>query len=393
MIGNTPVRGVAPLLVLTPPVMAVSPATVGVLVPLYALIWLISGPQRRHWVMVLRDPLSVLLIGVCALGALSSLWAIDPALARTKALKFALVVLPPLWMALTVGRCGVVWLHAARALVTGVAVAAVLLAVQTFGDVVLRDLLLGKITPNAGIKTNVPGAALVLILFLLPVTRGAGRTTGIIAALSALTIAISAGAGDGDAPRLAGGVGVLAYALGWRHPRMLAGVIAAAMIGVHLMVPWLHVLRVWEDAEGSVRHRVDLWQQAGERFAERPWLGHGFSNSGVLPPLEGTMPLTGLPRVFPLYPHNILMQLQVELGMAGVLLFYAVLGWVLMLILRSHARPLAPVLAMMASALAVWCVGYPLWRSTWVAWVLLCGIAVPAMVVSKAGDAAPGVRR
>ena len=365
-------RGLAPLLAITPGLMAVSPATVGVFVPLYALVWLGFQPQRSSWWQVARSPFSLLIVAVVAWGALSSAWAIDESLALEKSLKFGLVCLPPLWAVQLLRLRGIDTAGAARLFLWGMIAGAALLSWQTFGDV-----LLGRETQNAAVKTNVPGAALSILAWALPLARV--HLAGALRGLSLLVIAIigiCTVAGDGLAPVLAFLCGGLCFLFARIAPVACGTLILVGVMTAHIAAPRLQSLELSRGLEPSIQHRMDIWALAGELSAQRPWRGFGFSNSGVIPTLEGTMALTGLPREFPLYPHNILMQVQLELGIPGVLLFYAFLALLIWHALKLPPDARSAGLALIASALAIWLVGYPLWRSTWVCWLLFCSLAL-----------------
>lgn len=373
-------RGLAPLLVITPGLMALSPATVGVFVPLYALLWLGFRPQRIAWWHAARSPLSLLVMAIVAWGALSSLWAVDGSLALEKSLKFGLVCLPPLWAAQILRARGTDAPACARLFLWGMITGTGLLAWQTFGDVVLRDLLLGRHTPIAAIKTNVPGAALAILAWALPLARahlsGPPRW---LCLLVMVVVGVCTLAGDGLAPVLAFVAGAFCFLLARLTPLACATLIMAGVMAAHVAAPRLQSLDLARQVEPSIQHRMDIWALAGELSAQRPWGGFGFSNSGAIPAQQGSMPLTGMPREFPLYPHNILMQVQLELGIPGILLFYAFLALLLRRAIELPSAARSTSLALIASALAVWLVGYPLWRSTWVCWLLLCSAALASM--------------
>ena len=368
-------KGLLVLLALMPPLAALSPSTVGAVMPLISLGLLVTyvarGTIRFRW----RAPISLLILAVVALGLLSMSWALDSGLAQKKAVKFALVVLPPLWLALGLAQVNNTELRsrAAQALGIGMVLAALLLAWQTFGDVVLRDAVLGRSTAIPGNKTNVPAAQLAILVWALPtVLAAAGRRLRLIGWGIVIAVGITVLAGEGLAPCVAFGVGGFSLWFAARWPRLLAGLLLAGVMGFHLASPRLAALEqhAQQVADTSIRHRMDIWELAGEYIAERPVLGYGFSNSDRIPAKPGQMALSGTARVFPLYPHNVLMQVQVELGVPGILIFYAVLICLMRSCLAAPPRLRAAGLSFIAATLSVWCIGYPLWRSAWVAWLL-----------------------
>lgn len=361
-----------PMMLVAPPLMAVSPATVGVAVPLYALAWIACVPRGIAW----RAPAAWFMLAVAAWGVISAQWALDGELARDKAIRFALVATPIAWWMSTFAA-GPPRAIVLRAVLAGGALAALLLAVQTFGDFVLRSVVTGPLAVPAALKTNVPAAALVVFAWILPAV--ATRVTGRLRALAFVTwvlVGLCAWAGDGIAPRLAFGAGVGVFLLAWRWPRACAVLLVAMLAASHVAAPRLlaHGFAGFT-RDHSLWHRMEVWAFTGETMAARPWFGVGFANSRAVPAGDGTFPLTGARREIPMYPHNALLQAQLELGVVGVVLCYGALIALLRLSLAAARVPRAAALAGIAAALAVWSVGYPLWRSTWLAWLWVAAIS------------------
>lgn len=372
-------HGLAPLLFATPVVMSVSPATIGFGVAVYALGWLAWHGRRLAWRRLLGAPFA---LGICALGAFgvaSAAWAIDAELATAKAWKFLLLALPCVCLAGAAARRQRPAAHDVPALVAGSLCAALLLAAQTFGDVLLRSLVVGAPDLPAALKINVPAAALAILAWTMPTLALCGARLTRYGAWLALTIVgISVFAGDGSAPRLAFIAGGLLYLAAWRLPRLAALLLLVAVAGAHVAAPrlltWPGLSTLTSDR--SLHHRMEVWDLVGTLIAARPWLGYGFANSERIPALPGRMPLTATPRRIPMYPHNAMLQAQLELGGAGILAFYAGLGWLVRELLRAPRATAAAGFAMLGAALSVWSVGYPLWRSTWLAWLLFAAIAL-----------------
>ena len=380
--------GLFVLLALIPPLAALSPSIVGVVMPLASLALLVvllwRGRLRWHW----HAPISVLLLAVVGLGLASTIWALDPALAQKKAIKFALVVLPPLWLALALAQIDrpEIRARAALSLGFGMVLAALLLAWQTFGEVVLRDAVLGRSTPMPGNKTNVPAAQLAILVWTLPAAlAAAGHRGRWLAGVTVVTVGVSVLAGEGLAPCVAFATGGLTLFFAARWPRLLAGLLLLGVLGFHIASPRLAAMEVQAQiiADNSIRHRMDIWALAGEYIAERPMLGYGFSNSDRIPAKYGQMTLSGAARVFPLYPHNVLMQVQVELGLPGMLLFYSVLVCLIWACLKAPPPLRASGLALITATLSVWCIGYPLWRSAWVGWLLFGAVGMLATIETR----------
>lgn len=371
------------MLAAVPVIMAVSPATIGVVVSLYALAWLAIQHRPLASIVVWKAPMFLLVLGVALLGSLSAAWAIDGALALNKALKFGLVCLPLVWVAALLVVLDKSVATNAKTLLLGCLLGALLLAVQTFGNVVLRSIFTGALAVPPAIKTNVPAAALAILAWLIPqLCAELSRPWRVLGGITLMVIASAVFAGDGMAPRLAFVVGGITFWCARLKPRLCALGLAAGVMLTHGLAPQLLSLPILTGgiSDHSLQHRVDVWALVGDLIAERPLLGFGFSNSGKIPAQPGILPLTGEPRVIPMYPHNVLLQVQLELGLPGLVFFYACLGYLLWRLMDYPPTARAAGLALIAAALSIWCVGYPLWRSTWLAWLIFAAIALNATV-------------
>ena len=364
--------------------MALSPATIGVVVALYALLWLIWHGPALPWSRLYRTPLAVLIALVAGLGVLSASWSIVPLLSHHQALKFALVMWPlAIWSG--VMRASALSQRAACALLLGFMLGVVLLAIQVFGDFVFRAWLVGAMKVPAAIKLNVPVAAFSILIWIVPalLTTRQWALGWRVSAIGAL--ALCAGLiidGDGTAPKLALGVGSGIWLVAHRWPRLVRYGIAAGVLSFHVLsltVPSAVYARptlMTQIPDVSVRHRIDVWARIDQLIRIRPWLGYGLASSSKIPPSAELSTVTGQPRHIPLYPHNVVLQAQLELGVPGVIAFYSALGLALRGSFRA-ARAVQPAMfAMLSATLSIWCVGYPLWRSTWIVWLAYCAITI-----------------
>jgi malonyl CoA-acyl carrier protein transacylase len=82
--------------------------------------------------------------------------------------------------------------------------------------------------------------------------------------------------------------------------------------------------------------------------------------------------------------HNVLLQVQLEQGVPGVLFFYAALAFVLWQLHRQPTLPRAVGATLLATGLSIWVVGYPLTRGHWVGWLCFTGIAFTAAAPAMA---------
>lgn len=264
---------------------------------------------------------------------------------------------------------------AIRALVAGLAVGLVLLAIETFGNMAIYRLANG-LSWSAPYKENIrdypatAGVLAALVVASAAVRAGAPRraawTLGLFFVVVMATHSLSAKVGI-----------VVALAVVWfamraerRVEQVLAGV---TMAGFVLAIPVALALKRLglEDATwlpGSSRQRVEIWSFAADRILHRPLFGWGFDasrhidNAGhvskFLPPGSS---------IIPLHPHDLFLQVWLELGVPGVL----IVGALMLTALRS-VRRLGPAirpfaLAAYAAAIAMSSTAFGATQGWWMA--------------------------
>lgn len=139
--------------------------------------------------------------------------------------------------------------------------------------------------------------------------------------------------------------------------------LATAMDDIGLTtVPWL---------SASARHRVEIWRFTAERVGEAPVLGQGLDASRAMEN-HGSVSIfspVGRP-IIPLHPHNLFLQVWLELGAIGAVLVAAVgLAGI------NAARRLDPLsqrfaVPLAAAALAMLSTAYGAWQAWWLSSIL-----------------------
>jgi O-antigen ligase len=175
--------------------------------------------------------------------------------------------------------------------------------------------------PLALARTSADGLVIAIYGIL-----AAGRTwsrLASVALLPLLAVALLAAGSRGPVVALAVGLVVLVglvAASGRSRRRLLAvagGLLGAAVI-VPLIVPGSTVGRAFSTLLGSAsglssNGRSGLWAQAYTVFGEHPLFGIGTGGFASVSSVE-------------LYPHNLLLEMAVELGIAGVLLIVGIVA-------------------------------------------------------------------
>ncbi|MEX2008860.1 MAG: O-antigen ligase family protein, partial [Dongiaceae bacterium] len=189
-----------------------------------------------------------------------------------------------------------------------------------------------------------------------------------------------------DTPLLAFAVAAAVFGAVYARPRPALALLFASLAVVVAVAPLLAAqlpapaAAGWvADLPASWRQRVEIWHFTAERIAERPLLGWGFDSArAVGDPIS-------------LHPHDIALQVWLELGAPGVLLVlaFAALLWRR---LGAWAADRAAVAAA-AAALTAYLVFALLSRGAWQEWWLAAAwLLAAALVVTAPPSQQPGRR-
>ncbi|MDQ4040197.1 MAG: O-antigen ligase family protein [Actinomycetota bacterium] len=236
---------------------------------------------------------------------------------------------------------------------------AVVLVVR-FGTGGATEVLPGRfsISPEDDPIGLARGAAegLLIAVYLMLSRRAATTRLWAVAALPALAIAVVASGSRGPVVGLTLGLVVL-LALALTHARarrrllVVAGAALIAVVAVVQTVPTSTLSRSLEvivasGTDLSSNGRSQLWAAAWEGFLKHPFGGLGTGGFADL-------------RAAEIYPHNLLLEAAVELGIVGLLIVAAMLVWTFVRIgrawriARDEDRLLAGVVAALFSMAVV----------------------------------------
>lgn len=340
------------------------------------------------------------LLGLFALWALTaSLWSFAPLESLGTWLRVAGVVAAG-W--LLAGAAGArAQAPGTRSLLTaaiaaGVALAAVLAAVELALDHPVYRLFTGTFTAEAidDSRSNRGVSLLVMLVWPALAHRPAAGRGWLRAGLFALVVLAAAVSESGTA-KLALVAGLAVAGLGVLHPAPRRALLAVVLACALVLVPWiaqaLFDAGLHESAwlGESIRHRIHIWNFTAEWALQRPLAGWGFDSAARMPDF-GVEPLIR-DDVIPLHPHSAGLQVWLDLGAVGVGLLGACLAaglhrW------ERHARHAAtPLAACAATTIAVASAGFGLWQTQWlagIAWTL-----VMAAVIAAPAGGAPGLHR
>ena len=261
---------------------------------------------------------------------------------------------------------------------------------------------------SSALFTLKPAATIAALLawpFLLALRRRASRAATLAAAAVLLAIIAFAGAGAAILGLALGGA-VFFLARRWRRNTgpLLGVALAVFMIGA----PWIPSLfpdprvsmRGIEHLPNSAVHRIHIWQTTAAHIHERPWFGHGFDTARSLYPRQTTISISlpkstisGLNEIrgepIPLHPHNMALQIWLEMGAVGAGLTLVVLLSALATLARMplDKTERAAGYGFFVTTLTIAAVAYGAWQAWWLA---ALGLGATYLVVSFTGDATLG---
>lgn len=254
----------------------------------------------------------------------------------------------------------------------GLLLAAVILYVEMRTGLVLHRLAHANLNPS---KMN--QATVVAVLWLWPIALMAARTAGRIAAVVLIVgVAVAVFASESETAKLALLVGLaagLVFLLRWRW---LVTALAVAVALFVMMQPfWPTILdNVLSPSaldalqQGHARERLVIWRSFAAAVGMRPILGFGFDSSGTIGfgPLLELFPEALRVGIRDSHPHNMALQIWVELGVVGAALAALALARATLLTARHSPPARAAAAACIGSALLVAAVGYGAWQAWWI---------------------------
>jgi O-antigen ligase len=306
-----------PLLVLIPRGVAALASAAGM-----CAAGLVLSPGRRRLSPDLAH-MAILLVGLLLWGTASVLWSINPL--RTLAVAARLAGLFAAGLALAAAAS---FVAAPRRLtlllVSGLALGTGLAAIELTTGGGLSSLFLDR----AYHATRLNQASLSLAILLFPagavlVCLGQPIFAALLAAATSAMVCALVGTGA-KAVLIAGlPMGLLLYRSRRKAACVAAVISAVVIITAPLTFACLsRVPGLTESADVfkiSAGHRLLIWSFAGDRIAERALAGWGLDSSRTIP--GGDDPIRAGESWLPLHPHNAALQVWLELGVPGAVLF------------------------------------------------------------------------
>lgn len=249
----------------------------------------------------------------------------------------------------------------------------------------VRGLREAPLTLSFGLKNAASVVALLLPLAVFaPVLPRALRVVlGISGAVVALLL-------PGESAKLAVLAGLAVGMAATMAPRVTRMSLAGAAALLVLVLPWALGAALPRDVSAlpfSAAHRLLIWDFTAERIAERPVLGWGMDSSRAIPggtertsqETRSAFGLTGHDahhwfihqQMLPLHPHNLPLQIWLELGGVGA----ALMALLLALVALACRNPAS--CGAFAAALVISLLSYGMWQYWWVAGLMLAAVSAP----------------
>ena len=162
--------------------------------------------------------------------------------------------------------------------------------------------------------------------------------------------------------------------------RRRAGLIAAAVIAAGVLIAPLLPATVLQPKSLSPRtdlvshamlHRLYIWEFTAENITQHPLRGWGMNAARVLPGgkriISDDYRLRDLGQVMPLHPHNLALQMWLELGLPGALVLSALVALILMRLTRPDLdRTLSAIACgQLATGFVILSFSFGAWQSWW----------------------------
>ncbi|MBV8505605.1 MAG: O-antigen ligase family protein [Alphaproteobacteria bacterium] len=377
-----------PLLVVLPRGVAVLVSAAGLCAA--GLVLSVSGTRLTRIL-----PVAAMLLGCLLLwGTASALWSVNPM--RSLVVATRLAGLFAVGLALGAGA-GVIAAprRLAFLLLIGMALGIAMVAIE----LATAGSLTALVSTRAYLPTQLNQASISFALLILPasallISLGQAIFATLLAVLTAVTVYELAGTAA-KAVLLAGlAMGLLLY----RARPVVAGVALAisvvAIIAAPLTFARLERLPGLGEAADSFKisagHRLLIWSFAGDRIAERPLTGWGLDASRAIP--GGDDPIRPGETWMPLHPHNAALQVWLELGAPGAVLFALLVALVWGVLAHVEWPPLFAAAAGASLTIAfVGCFGtYGIWQEWWLGTLSFSLFLVLVMGRVASRQAAPG---
>ena len=395
------------------------------LAPLFALsiLLILMSPERRQLKKLSIKYYSLILGTIVILAAISSIWSLTPEKSFITMLSLAVTFAGGICLIHVCTRLSASDRQTLRtAIIFGGIVGFGLLAIETSQNAAisqwLKSLVGYEIQTAANNRLSLNSASAIATLYFWPWSiliynqfRDWKAYVGIIAACIVVLFSQS------DAPTVALAAGISVFILSLLFSRCIVGILGTALVLSILLMPvltealpdplssnfkssffapsWEPTIQGSSPFFNSLNHRFIIWKTVLQHVKQRPLFGHGFDTARALYGPESKSLMTLFPsrpdiilkirsEPIPLHPHNSILQVWLEFGLAGAILLAALTTSILITINKrvQHQRERAICYALLISAVSIASVSFGAWQSWWLSGLfLIAGIAATSVTL------------
>jgi O-antigen ligase len=159
--------------------------------------------------------------------------------------------------------------------------------------------------------------------------------------------------------------------------KLLAGLVVIGFLAAPLLPTTVLAPERWaasfDEKHYSALHRLHIWNFAAQRITDAPVIGWGLDAARRIP--GGDTKLAGGGNVMSVHTHNGSLQIWLELGAVGALIFAGLLAalWLRIAILEERSLR-AGGTGLLLSALMVANLSFGIWQTWWMASLALSGL-------------------
>ncbi|MDP6785614.1 MAG: O-antigen ligase family protein [Rhodospirillales bacterium] len=372
------------------PLALVAPRTPTALIIAAAVISLAAFWRHGRRITVFDTGIASLLVILVGWVAVSALWSLDTYFAVRGALKLAgNIVVGGCLFSIALRLAADERTLIERALAGGFWLTVAVLAIEALFDAPLSRLWEYGLGPpeklyyeklsDYGIFWLKPATSLVAI-FVWPVALSLSRKRGWLAALLAVLTVVAVAYGLRNQTALFGllcGLVLGGLVLIFRRR---AGIAAATIVAAGILIaPLLPATVLQPDrlspktsfVSHALLHRLYIWEFTAENIAQHPLRGWGMNAARVLPGgkdlLFDKTRQRDLGHVMPLHPHNLALQMWLELGLPGALFLSTLVAMLLMRLTRPDLDRNLSAMAcgQFAAGFVISSFSFGAWQSWW----------------------------
>lgn len=397
------ILSVAALLIV--PVAALEPLWISIIAVLAAAAAILGSAGRGEWPRLHRT-LTWLLTAFVVWGAISAVWSIAPDRSVSQSARLLLVAIGTTFLlsaALSLDLAGRKILEAF--LIVGVALGLLFMLFEfATGGIVHGVLNSFEKNPVQNLFELNRASSVVSIItwvVIIPVWRRFGWIGAAILILLTIFIVTNL---QPSSPVLSMIVVAGLFPLAWHLRRLSILMLSAAIASTLISIPFIAALtpiitRLIQNfgfSEFSLLHRLAIWEFASQRVLIQPVFGWGLDSSRIL----GTGNSVGIkdaPEMaartvdaLPLHPHNALLQVWLELGAVGALLFSGFFIYSLFIASRYIKGNLefAAVFSVIATIFVNAQLSFGIWQGWWLTFICLV-VAITTALVRNESNSRP----